>query len=278
MLRLCQMPEEFSSLTSLKTLSLRGVVLPERMEWLSNLETLHVRRCILEQLPASFTQLISMTSLELGHCEIEELPDGLENLRNMQHLNINRCPALRRIPDSVSTLTSLVTLTIEFCPGLSLLPSRLSSLEKLKRLRVVLCERLKQFPTSLPLSLEVLSWKNNGQVASFPQISQPFCLRNLELGLADGVERLSVPWRSLGHLHVLSILNGKRILTLPENIGSALQQLRDLRVCNFEELRELPETVSQLQHLTLLKVLAPKLTSIPDGIGRLSRLRELDLP
>ncbi|CAI7895718.1 unnamed protein product [Closterium sp. NIES-54] len=48
-------------------------------------------------------------------------------------------------------------------------------------------------------------------------------------------------------------------------------------VVYFEVPQKLPETVSQLQHLTLSKVLAAKLTSIPDGIGRLSRLCELDL-
>ncbi|CAI7762163.1 unnamed protein product [Closterium sp. NIES-53] len=67
-------------------------------------------------------------------------------------------------------------------------------------------------------------------------------------------------------------------MPLPLSLEEAsVRQLRDLQICDFEELRELPETVSQLQHLTLLKVLAPKLTSIPDGIIASSRLCDLDL-
>ncbi|CAI5476593.1 unnamed protein product [Closterium sp. Yama58-4] len=65
---------------------------------------------------------------------------------------------------------------------------------------------------------------------------------------------------------------------LPVDIGSALPQLRKLKLAHADELRELPASVSALQHLTFLGVFdAPNLVSLPPDIGALSRLRELHL-
>ncbi|CAI7833663.1 unnamed protein product [Closterium sp. NIES-53] len=257
-----KLPAELGNLTSLKTLivqTFRSVVLPETIGFLSNLKTLHLQVCTQQLISPSFTALTSLTSRTLVSGAFSKLPEALENMSHLQHLYICDCQALGKIPELVTRLTSLVTLSIRGCKELSSVPVRLSSLRKLQQLEVTGCNELRVFPESLPLSLEVLIWKENSKFCLLPENFLPSRLRHLELDLVDNIEQFPVTLGPLPQIDVFSI----------RRAGSIRRGRR--------ELENLPETVSQLQQLTLLRFHALKLASIPEGIGALSRLRELNL-
>ncbi|CAI5962241.1 unnamed protein product, partial [Closterium sp. NIES-65] len=258
------------------------------------------------QLPGSLTGLTSLTQLDLDFISEEKLPEGIGKLNQLRQLHIQCCFDLKEIPDSVTGLTNLDTLTIGLCSQLVSLPNKLDGLFKLKRLEIIGCHPavwLNGPRISLPSSLDSLSLGSynhamhlldlpvlpnlkkltlnvvnveggEGGVAvhsAFPQ------LEHLELVLAEDAEELTFPLASLPQLRILAISRAGNIEKLPGSIGSDLKHLRHLRIENAPELQVLPETVTQLRHLTSLGVHAPKLTSLPTSIGALSRLRELDL-
>ncbi|CAI5466191.1 unnamed protein product [Closterium sp. Yama58-4] len=258
------------------------------------------------QLPDSLIGLTSLTRLYLDFISDEKLPEGIGKLNQLRQLHIQCCFDLKEIPDSVTGLTNLDTLTIGLCSQLVSLPKRLDGLFKLKRLEIIGCHPavwLNGPPISLPSSLESLSLGSYNDIMHLPElpvlpnlkkltlnvvnveggeggvtVSSAFPqLEHLELVLAEDAEELSFPLASLLQLRILVISRAGNIRELPGSIGSDLKQLRRLQIENAPELEVLPETISQLCHLTSLDVHAPKLTSLPTSIGALSRLGELNL-
>ncbi|CAI7932856.1 unnamed protein product [Closterium sp. NIES-54] len=102
-------------------------------------------------------------------------------------------------------------------------------------------------------------------------------LERLELALAREAEELPLSLALCPNLRTLTIYSATRLKALLDDLGWAVQQLRHLRVEQAGELRGLPEAVVQLHCLTSLEVHPPKLASLPDGIGALSRLHRLNL-
>ncbi|CAI5457450.1 unnamed protein product [Closterium sp. Yama58-4] len=70
---------------------------------------------------------------------------------------------------------------------------------------------------------------------------------------------------------------GHGIKRLPESIGAAVPQLRQVRLEQVASLEEVPGSIGQLRQLTALDIHAPRLASLPDTIGALSRLCVLNL-
>ncbi|GJP51206.1 hypothetical protein CLOM_g10368 [Closterium sp. NIES-68] len=298
-----QLPEAFSNLTSLETLCFMHstqLVVPEDIGELTNLHTLALNESLVQPLPCSFTRLTSLTRLELDDCWIEVLPADIVKLTSLQELYIHDCP-IRELPELVTALTSLEILSVGSCSQLSSVPSRLDALGRLKRLEVTKCGVLSNLPECLPPSLETLNFGTSSQVTAVPDFSVLPKLRKLrlnldgieqglrffnslshltelELGLAEGAEELPLPLSSFPHLRILAISRAGKMKNLPENLGSDLQQLQQLRIRGAAELKDLPASITQLRHLTSLEIQhAPELSFLPDGLGALSRLRELRL-
>ncbi|CAI5973375.1 unnamed protein product [Closterium sp. NIES-65] len=95
-------------------------------------------------------------------------------------------------------------------------------------------------------------------------------LEHLELALAGEAEELPLSLALCPNLRTLTIHSAARLKALPDDLGSAVQQLRQLRIERAGELRALPDSLTHLHCLTSLQVHAPKLPSLPDGIGALS--------
>ncbi|CAI5461294.1 unnamed protein product [Closterium sp. Yama58-4] len=258
------------------------------------------------QLPGSLSLLTSLTRLDMDLVADEKLPEGIGKLNQLRHLSIHCCFNLKEIPESVTGLTNLHTLTVGMCSELVSFPKKLSTLVKLRRLELTGCHPsmwLNGPATSLPSSLESLSLGSYNQTVFLPNLpmlpnlkklmlnlvnveggkanlsehSALPGLQHLELVLAEDATELAFPLASVPQLRVLVISRAGNIEKLPGSIGSDLKQLRRLQIEHAAELKVLPETISQLRHLTSLDVRAPKLTSLPTSIGALSRLRELNL-
>ncbi|CAI7735408.1 unnamed protein product [Closterium sp. NIES-53] len=295
-----ELPAEFCCLTALTTLCLvERVALPADIGRLSNLHTLVLRDAFEHRhLPSSLSEIASLTRLELDECGVELLPEGVGELSNLRELHIKFCPYLTALPASVSCLTALEAVTLSGCENLASAPTRLGCLTRLKRLEVT-CDMLAP-PVLLP-SVEWLRWGGYMQAMLLPVVSgltglrtlvldsvEVACgvavsrslshLEHLQLNLAGCAEELPFALTFLSRLRTLVVNSVGNRLRLPADIGSALPQLRKLKLLSADELRELPASVTALQNLTFLGVYrAPNLASLLNGIGALTRLRELHL-
>ncbi|CAI6006612.1 unnamed protein product [Closterium sp. NIES-65] len=299
-----ELPADFCCLTALTTLCLGRVALPADIGRLRNLHTLLLRDSYLSRhLPCSLSEVASLTRLELNECDVELLPEGVWSLSNLRELHLSSCCELTALPASVTCLTALEALSLADSPCLASVPTRLDGLTRLKRLEVARCDMLAQPPQVLPASIEWLSWRSSWSqkhAMALPDVSTLTGLRtlrldevsvacgvavsrslshleHLHLNLADDTEELPFALTFLSRLRTLIIDSAWSLQRLPADIGSALPQLRKLKLVNAHELRELPASVAELENLTSLVCYARKLASLPHAIGALSRLRELHL-
>ncbi|CAI6009681.1 unnamed protein product [Closterium sp. NIES-65] len=299
-----ELPAGFGCLTALATLCLGRVALPADIGRLSNLHTLLVTNSFgYPHLPcslSSISEITSLTRLELNECGVELLPEGVGSLSNLRELHVSTCPHLTALPASVTGLTALEALSLADCENLVSAPTRLDGLTRLKRLEVARCDMLTRPPLVLPASTEWLSWGGYRRAMALPDVSTLTGLRtlrldvvavacgvavsrslshleHLQLRLADDAEELPFALTFLSHLRTLVVDYARNLRRLPANIGSALPQLRKLKLEAAYKLGELPASVTALQNLTSLRVYSAPLTSLPDDIGALSRLRELHL-
>ncbi|CAI5459668.1 unnamed protein product [Closterium sp. Yama58-4] len=249
---ICELAAGFGCLTTLTTLCLRRVVLPEDIGHLSNLQMLLVKKSSQQHpLPSSLSEISSLTSLLLHQCGVEELPEGVGELSKLRELHVSSCSHLTALPALLTNPTCLQALILSGCTNLTSVPTRWDGLTRLKCLEVTACGKLTRLDQLLSASLETLSWGSYRQAM-----------------VSAGVSRLT--WlRDLSLTRVIMAM-------LPADIGSALPQLQNLMLVRVGELRELPASVPALQNLTSLGVhLAPNLPSLPQDISALSWLREL---
>ncbi|CAI5482595.1 unnamed protein product [Closterium sp. Yama58-4] len=103
-------------------------------------------------------------------------------------------------------------------------------------------------------------------------------LERLELVLGEGAEEFLSVLTRLPSLRTLKLNKARCLQNLLKSDGSCLKELRQLNIdIACDELTELPAAITTLHHLTSLKIHAPKLSSLPDAIGSLSRLRRLNI-
>ncbi|CAI5460077.1 unnamed protein product [Closterium sp. Yama58-4] len=299
------LPDRFGFLTALNSLCILNtpyMKLPDDIGALTNLHTLRLAENFPQQLlPSSFTQLSSLTRLDLIQCMITELPEDLGKLSNLRELTIQSCSKIETLPDSLTDLVNLNVLKAVDCDSLASIPTTLSNLARLKELALAKLPQVAQLSKSLPCSLEILSIGSFLrltpllEIPSLPRLRKLSltsvglmrglaagvmmlsCLEELELRLIGEAEELPLPLEVLSNLRSLTIHSTGRMKKLPEGLGSALRQLRRLEIHRAVDLTDLTDSFTELQSLTSVEIHAPKLPSLPDGIGALSRLRQLNL-
>ncbi|CAI5935880.1 unnamed protein product [Closterium sp. NIES-64] len=298
------LPAGFCRLTALKALSfsrLQHLVLPEDVGALGHLEALKLHDFQDLPLPASFTELSSLTSLELNRCGGIHLPEALGELSSLLELKFVDL-SISTLPSSLTWLTRLEALEVRGCSWLSEVPSRLDTLVKLKRLEMLACPQLSEPCAGLPPSLESLSLGpfkegsfhvvdishltqlrvlklNRIGVQCGPAVSsRVLCLQQLEqleMHVESGNQQLPVPLTFLPRLRSL-LIDAPGVCSLPENMGAALSQLRQLQLLSWSQ-EELPGSIVGIRKLTSLKLRAPRLVALPQGMSCLARLRKLEL-
>ncbi|CAI5937892.1 unnamed protein product [Closterium sp. NIES-65] len=270
-------------------------------DWpLSSLEWLQISDCReLEQFPDSIAELLPrLRELTVSRCEaLEELPEGVCSLEHLETLSIINCEHFSCLPENIGSLTALKTLVLGTLL-LAFLPDSVCQLSSLETFFVLSCDSICELPADF-CCLTALTTLCLGHVALPADIGR---LRNLHtlllrdsyqsrhlpstwlslsltphLNLAGVAEELPFPLTFLSRLRTLIIDSAWSLQRLPADIGSALPQLRKLKLVNAHELRELPASVAELENLTVLVCYARKLASLPHAIGALSRLRELHL-
>ncbi|CAI5521221.1 unnamed protein product [Closterium sp. Naga37s-1] len=255
--------------------------LPDDMgERLPRLRDLSICACRnLTELPDKFTSLTCLQKLTLSALDLASLPENFGKLPALRELTLQQL-LISGLPETFSQLTSLEALNLVDCRAMLALPARFGSLHALKSLcianspKLVLPEdiELPALPRLRSMSLTGVALVR-GLVATVSLTS----VEHLELALAGEAEELPLSLALCPNLRTLTIQSAACLKTLPDELGSTVQQLRQLRIEQAPELRELPDSFTQLHCLTSLEVHAPKLASLPHGIGALSQLRQLNL-
>ncbi|CAI5529025.1 unnamed protein product [Closterium sp. Naga37s-1] len=174
----------------------------------------------------------------------------------------------------------------------------LDALVWLKRLELTGCRQLSEAPAGLPPSLETLClgpFREGsslaaerllvlGQQGPIQQLEQEFegvsqaCLNQLEeleMRLEGMSQEFLLPSYVLPRLRSL-LIDAPGIRSLPVNMAAALPELRQLKLLSWVP-EELPRVILELSKLTSLTIHAPQLTSLPEGVSCLSRLRKVEL-
>ncbi|CAI5962628.1 unnamed protein product [Closterium sp. NIES-65] len=297
-----RLPSRLSGLTALQSLSVFNspiLKLSEDIGDLTNLQTFHLN-IVHAELPSNLTRLSSLTSLQIFQSTLSELPEGIGKLRNLRVLFLlpdsNALPDYK-LPESVTDLVSLEILKVG-C--LTAMPRSLSSLVRLRELMLSKTPQLPEAVMTLPTSLETLSVGSYQllvpllEIPALPRLRELSltsvgllrglntdvvlpCLEHLELVLPRDAEDLPVPLAAVSNIRSLTIRDGGRLLKLPDEVGSTLLQLRQLRIEKAQEMAMLPAAVTQLQCLTSIEIHAPRFQFLPEEIGALLRLRVLNL-
>ncbi|GJP41142.1 hypothetical protein CLOM_g826 [Closterium sp. NIES-68] len=298
-----ELPLGFGHLPVLQSLCLKHLPLldlPEDIGLLVNLHTFVLDNYYgQKRLPSSFTQLSSLTRIEINLCGIAELPEHITALARLETLRIQSCRDLSSAPANFGGLTRLKQLKISrdletlplFLRGLKNQLKGLKQLEPGRDLETLPLSledlRLGSFDLITPLpaipvlsgltKLKLIRVRFPGGLADGEILSGLKHLKQLKLVLADDATKFLSSLSCLSDLRTLTISSAGSMRELPEFVASAVQQLRQLGINMGGELRELPANITTLQRLTSIRIHAPKLSSLPDGIGALSRLRKLDL-
>ncbi|XP_020087035.1 putative disease resistance protein RGA3 [Ananas comosus] len=175
------------------------------------------------------------------------------SMKLLRALHLSRYP-IKVLPISISNLRHLRYLNLSYT-DLETLPQSIGFLQNLHFLNLQGCRFLKELPHSV------------GNLSDL-----------LTLNLESCVRFVSLP-TSIGHLKSLQTLNlgYTEIEKLPESL-CCLSGLRSINLQGCSSLLELPENTKDMTSLTNLHTgNCYKLTGMPSGIGRLSRLRELPL-
>jgi Leucine-rich repeat (LRR) protein len=183
---------------------------------------------------------LSISSSADGHVPI--LPD-LSRFKNLVKLSINQ-PKLGGLPASIGNLENLKVLVLDNCEKIVDIPNSFSKL-KLEEFRAWNCSNLGNLsPLTNMSTLKIVVFENEKSHIS-PDAMFVENLINLE------------------------------ILTLRVSKGVSLSKLNKLRVLNTGDY--LPSSLCNLQSLESISVSQGAYVDIPDCLGKIPKLKEIDL-
>jgi Leucine-rich repeat (LRR) protein len=257
---LTALPESIGGLSQLQTLLLscnQLTTLPESIGKLTQLGTLEISSNQLTILPESIGGLIRLNILSLSENQLITLPDSIGRITALQILTLSE-NKLIALPDSIGGLPALVMLTFNENPMLTVLPDWIGQLAALDKLNNASRHLFN-------LRLNELSLKNLEDVA----IDDP-------LKKASFIEKVTY-FLNNRNQEVLDLSD----LSLNELPDIFMHQFFKERLLNlnlsFNELTELPGSISRLTVLRTLNISNNQLATLPESIAQLPFLEELNL-
>ncbi|XP_048131435.1 disease resistance protein RUN1-like [Rhodamnia argentea] len=198
-----------------------------------------------------------------GDCQYLENTDFLSAFKNLEVLILNSCSRPQQVDSSIGGMKALLRLELRLRDSLTKLPEEIGELKALEQLLLENTPKLSALPESIGSleNLEILNIARSG-IEELPD--------NIGSGieeLPDGIGRL----RNLRELRAggCQKLGGK----LSESIGS-LQNLEEQVDSSIGDMKDLVRL--ELRRCCSLTKLLEEIEELPDGIGRLKKLRELD--
>ena len=244
-------------LPRLRELCLAGANRVRRIEFgaaAKMLSVLDLRGCgALRAISPSFGAMVALRRLDLSKCACL-LPEAMAGLKGLRMLNLSERDD-EVLPEWLGELCGLTHLWLERCTRLKELPQSLGRLQRLESLCLRRCDMLAALPEGL------------GRLSSLVSLDCTKCHSLVALpASAVGLERLEE----------LKLDVSRAFLHLPDDMG-AMASLRVIQACGTA-IQALPEGLCTLVWLRSLDLsFSPHLEMLPEALGQLPRLQELDL-
>ncbi|KAH9727021.1 Disease resistance-like protein DSC1 [Citrus sinensis] len=220
----------------------------------------------------------NITELKLWYTAIEEVPSSIECLTNLKNLSLFSCTRLKRISANLYKLKSLLKLYLNGCLSLE---NFSEILEKMEHLDYIVLERMEI--QELPSSYDNVQGHETQDLegcSELDNLPDNICsLKSFEYIGAHGSAISQLPSSVAGSnpLQVLSFSGCRSLVTIPASIlSSGLSSLDrlDLRGCG---LTAIPQEIGCLSSLKELDICENNFESLPASIMQLSRLTYLYL-
>ncbi|XP_030934329.1 TMV resistance protein N-like isoform X2 [Quercus lobata] len=205
----------------------------------------------LESLPHKINSKV-LEIFNLGGCSrLKKFPEFVGNMSHLSELCFSGT-AIKHLPLSAEHLTSLTKLDLRDCKNLSSLPNDCCYLMSLKILTLSGCSKLNELPENL------------GNIKSLEELDVS------ETAITELPSSLVL----LKNLKVLSLRGCEGLTSISSNKLISFPLMRKRRV---DPTGMLGRSLSNLWSLTKLNLSYCNLQAIPDGLGCLSSLTNLDL-
>ncbi|MFW9991639.1 MAG: leucine-rich repeat domain-containing protein [Candidatus Odinarchaeota archaeon] len=277
-------PESIGKLTALKELYMWSATLqalPGAIGELSDLETLELSFNCLKALPETFGNLANLQFLKLSYNQLTSLPETFGDLGKLQNLDL-RNNQLTSLPDSFGNLHDLRTLDLAE-NQLETLPESIGTLKNLEEL-ILSGNKLTSLPESFWNLAKLITLEISGNpIEKSSEIQKKV---NELLSVVDFKGARVVPEEA----EVLKKLEEKLGIYLScayhsrfgpaEKINYFEVEKKHVKVLkiggNGSKVPEIPECIGQLPRLQELDINAfPKVTTLPESISKLTELRKL---
>ncbi|KAF8036638.1 hypothetical protein BT93_C2383 [Corymbia citriodora subsp. variegata] len=213
--------------------------------------------------------------LNLTGCADLLISPNLSSFPDLEILILERCSRLMKLDPSIRHLKRLTYLNLRFCDELNMLPIELGHMKALKELHID-GTSVQRIPVSMGYmeKLEIFSASNCLRLSHLPDsvcgltALSVLSLENAKITqIPDSVEKLV-------KLQILSLKDCCWIRRAPEsicNLGNSLEQL-DITGTGISEL---PNSITCLGRLKVLKMDSCFIRELPSEIGNLVNLEEL---
>ena len=276
--KILELPEGIGLMTWLEDLNLQFnkiQKLPQGLFQLKELKRLNLYGNKLTELPDSFSGLSKLTHLNLSNIELSSIPKSIFGLSELESLNLSSNRNISELSPLIAELKNLEELDLNR-NALIEIPDEIGDLKKLKRLTLSY-NKLTGFPEAI-LNLKGLEWLEIGSqtITELPKsLKDLSSLSHLDLSFS-GLKEVN---DSIGDLKSLQTLNLERndIVSISESIGKC-QKLTRLNVKVNAYLDAIPESVGTLSNLEELDLYGcKKLLKFPSKGTNLTKLRILDI-
>ncbi|KAL8087615.1 hypothetical protein AgCh_037676 [Apium graveolens] len=125
-------------------------------------------------------------------------------------------------------------------------------------------------------NLKTVKMSHSKYLITTPDFTKLPCLETLDLELCESLEEVHMSIGSLARLVSLNLKGCKRLRSLPDTICD-LRALKVLKISKCNSLEALPVRLGNIESLTELKAGGLSVSKLPDSIGSLTKLVELNL-
>ncbi|XP_056162252.1 disease resistance protein L6-like [Syzygium oleosum] len=213
--------------------------------------------------------------LNLTGCADLLISPDLSSFPDLEILILERCSRLIKLDPSIRHLKRLTSLNLRFCDELNMLPIELGHMKALKELHID-GTSVQEIPVSMGYmeKLEVFSASNCLQLSRLPDSVRGLTAL-LELSLEKAkITRIPASVEKLGKLRILSLKDCRWIGRLSDSICNLGNSLEELDITGTG-ISELPNLITCLGRLKVLKMDSCFIGELPREIGNLVNLEEL---